>query len=126
MNRTSFDEQKDQETAQQESRAGRSGERGPRHERHEGGHAVDHARNREVGRNLGAQLGAQARKRPYVMLGAAAGIGFVAGSLFGSRLGQIAIAAGIGYVAKNMLEGEMDLESLRQNIERLAQERGKA
>jgi hypothetical protein len=86
---------------------------------------VDVARLREVGRNLGAQLEEQARKRPYVVLGAAAGMGFIAGSLFGSRLGQAAIAAGMGYVAKNLLEGDVGVERLRENLERLAHERTK-
>jgi hypothetical protein len=59
-----------------------------------------------VSRNLGRQLEAQVRERPLVALGAAAGVGFVAGSLLGSRLGQIAIALGIGYLAKNLVNGE--------------------
>ena len=60
------------------------------------------ARLREVGRNLGGQIDEQVRKRPYVGLGAAAGVGFVAGSLLGSRLGQVLLAAGIGYAAKRV------------------------
>jgi hypothetical protein len=73
---------------------------------------------REVGRNLGAQLEEQLQKRPYVVVGAAAGIGFVAGSLFGSRLGQMLLAAGLGYVVKNVLEGQ-GVESLQAGLEKL-------
>jgi hypothetical protein len=67
---------------------------------------VEIERLKAAGRNLGRQLEAQVRERPLVALGAAAGIGFVAGALVGSRLGQLAIALGIGYVAKNLVNGE--------------------
>jgi hypothetical protein len=83
---------------------------------------ADVERWREVGRNLGTQIEEQVHKRPYVVVGAAAGIGFVAGSLFGSRLGQMLLAAGLGYVVKNLLEGE-GVESLQQGLENLTGDR---
>ena len=86
------------------------------------GRALDPARLAELGRRLGAQIGEQARLRPYAVLSAAAGIGFVAGSLLGSRLGQIALAAGVGYVAKNLIEGELGLELFHQALEKLTPE----
>jgi len=76
-------------------------------------------RLREVSRNLGSQIDEQVRKRPYVVLGAAVGVGFVAGSLFGSRLGQVLLAAGIGYAAKHALGGEVSLDRIQAGIERL-------
>jgi hypothetical protein len=112
MNRTSFGER--EQDQQDEGNGVRPGE-GARPRR--GRPAFDRARMRELSRNLGLQLKAQTGKRPYVMLGAAASIGFIAGSLFGSRLGQVALAAGIGYVAKNVLQGNVDLESLGQRVE---------
>ena len=93
-----------------------------RQQRHE--HGLDVARLREVGKNLGAQIEEQVHKRPYVVIGAAAGIGFVAGSLFGSRLGQMLLAAGLGYVVKNLVEGNVDIERLREKLEEISGERG--
>ena len=89
-------------------------------------HGLDVSRLREVGRNLGEQIEEQVQKRPYVVIGAAAGIGFVAGSLFGSRLGQMLLAAGLGYVAKNLVAGEIDVERLQEKLEELSGERSTA
>jgi hypothetical protein len=121
MNRTNSDEAR--HPTQQEPRRGAQGER-TRREGQE--RSVDLARLREVGRNLSTQLGQQARKRPYVVAGAAAGIGFVAGSIFGSRLGQMLLAAGVGYFAKNLLAGNIGIERLQENLEKLAHERTNA
>ncbi len=115
------DDQQSQQRPQQDEGNGVSAAERMRHPQR--AQTFDSARMRQVARTLGGQLQAQARKRPYAMIGAAAGVGFVAGSLFGSRLGQIAIAAGIGYVARNVLEGEMG-EPLRRGFEKLVQERG--
>ncbi len=75
---------------------------------------------REVGKNLGGQIDAQVRRRPYVAVGAAAGIGFVAGSFLGSRLGQMLLAAAIGFAAKSVLEGDLSAETVRTRLEKLA------
>jgi ElaB/YqjD/DUF883 family membrane-anchored ribosome-binding protein len=79
-------------------------------------------RLREVGRNLGGQIDEQVRKRPYVVLGAAAGFGFVAGSVLGSRLGQVLLAAGLGYAAKRVLGGDFGIERIQAEIEKLTGE----
>jgi ElaB/YqjD/DUF883 family membrane-anchored ribosome-binding protein len=89
-------------------------------------HGLDVSRLREVGKNLGAQIEEQVQKRPYVVIGAAAGIGFVAGSLFGSRLGQMLLAAGLGYVAKNLVAGDIDVERLQEKLEEISGERSTA
>lgn len=91
-----------------------------------GEQGLDVARLREVGKNLGAQIEEQVQKRPYVVIGAAAGVGFVAGSLFGSRLGQMLLAAGLGYVAKNLLSGDIDVERLQEKLEEISGERSTA
>lgn len=74
---------------------------------------------REAGKNLSEQIDEQVRKRPYVMMGAAVGVGFVAGSFLGSRLGQMLLAVGIGFVARSALEGELSAEALRNGIEKI-------
>ncbi|HTB79198.1 MAG TPA: hypothetical protein VK762_38405 [Polyangiaceae bacterium] len=79
-------------------------------------------RLREVGRNLGNQIDEQVRKRPYAVLGAAAGFGFVAGSILGSRLGQMLLAAGVGYAAKRVLGGDFGIERLQAELEKLTGE----
>ena len=86
---------------------------------------IEMARLRAAGKNIGSQVEEHVQKRPYVVIGAAAGLGFVAGSLLGSRLGQVMIAAGLGYVAKNLLDGDIGIERIQESIERLARERSK-
>jgi hypothetical protein len=121
MDRTTTGEQ-GQHTQAQERRA--RGERTGAHGEHL--RALEMERLRAVGRNLGAQLGEQVQKRPYVVIGAAAGLGFVAGSLLGSRLGQMLLAAGIGYVVKNLAEGELGVERIQERLEQLTGEREQA
>jgi len=89
-------------------------------------HGLDVSRLREVGKNLGEQIEEQVQKRPYVVIGAAAGIGFVAGSLFGSRLGQMLLAAGLGYLAKHLVSGDIDVERLQEKLEEISGERSTA
>jgi ElaB/YqjD/DUF883 family membrane-anchored ribosome-binding protein len=75
-------------------------------------------RLRQVGKNLGDQIDRQVRKRPYVIVGAAAGVGFVAGSILGSRLGQMLLAAGVGFLAKSALDGDFSPERVRSGLEK--------
>jgi ElaB/YqjD/DUF883 family membrane-anchored ribosome-binding protein len=122
MNRTDINERSHQPTGPEERTSTRAAER----EAHGSEKArMDMARLREAGRNLGTQLEEQIHKRPYMVIGAAAGVGFVAGSLLGSRLGQLVLAASIGYVAKNVLEGDIGMDRIQEGIERLAHERAK-
>jgi len=110
MNRTDIEDQ-GQRTQQDEKRRSKKGDRTAQGHAasDEGGMEIE--RLREVGRNLGTQIEEQMHKRPYVVVGAAAGAGFVLGSLFGSRLGQVLLAAGIGYVVKNVIGGDIGVES---------------
>ncbi|MGD0676732.1 MAG: hypothetical protein ABSC94_15065 [Polyangiaceae bacterium] len=80
------------------------------------------ARLREVSVNLGQQIGDQVRKRPYAAIGAAAAVGFVAGSIFGSRPGQLVLACGLGYLARNALNGPAGVERIQAGLEKLAGE----
>ena len=121
MNRTNIDDPQPQHKAHENPRT-----RGARAAEHGGDERrkTEVARLREVGQNLGEQIDEQVRKRPYVALGAAAGVGFVAGSLFGSRLGQVLLAAGIGYAAKHALGGDLGLDRIQAAIEKLTREGG--
>jgi hypothetical protein len=83
---------------------------------------IEMDRLREVGRNLGSQIDEQVRKRPYVVLGAAAGFGFVAGSVLGSRLGQMLLAVGVGYAAKRVLGGDFGIDRIQAELEKLTGE----
>jgi ElaB/YqjD/DUF883 family membrane-anchored ribosome-binding protein len=70
----------------------------------------------EAARNLAPQIDEQVHKRPYVIVGGAAALGFVAGSLLGSRFGQLVLALGLGYVARNVLGGEIDAASIEAGV----------
>ena len=122
MNRTNFDEPQQTTRQPEYATAGRAGKSRPESDAQQ--RRIEMARLREVGRNLGAQVDEQVHKRPYVVLGAAAGIGFVAGSLLGSRLGQVLLAAGLGYAAKQFAGGDLGLERIQAGLERLTGEAG--
>jgi hypothetical protein len=64
----------------------------------------------------------QVHKRPFAILGATVGLGFAAGSLFGSRLGQMLLAGGIGYIIRNATGAEPSVDRIRTGLERLAGE----
>jgi hypothetical protein len=83
---------------------------------------------RSVGQNLGEQIEEQLAERPYVVLGAVAGVGFVAGALVGSRLGQIAVAIAGGYLIRNAIRSQGgDVQKLvKQGIDKLTSERSTA
>ena len=123
MNRTNLEDQgqnSPQERRSERTRRGHAESRGDDHERRK----LELARLAEVSRNLGSQVEEQVQKRPYVVIGAAAGIGFVAGSLFGSRFGQVLLAAGLGYVVKNLVGGELGVDGIQAGIEKLTGEAG--
>jgi hypothetical protein len=126
MNRTDVQERSQQPTGQ-EQRTSTGGETatatGQGSRSREAGRRLEMERLRAAGKNLGTQLEEQLRKRPYVIIGAAAGAGFIAGSLLGSRLGQLLIAAGIGYAAREALEGGTGVDRIREGIEQLTGER---
>jgi hypothetical protein len=125
MNRPNADEQAPRERAQ--AHVGHRPDPGYRSDSKTGGpHPLEVDRLREVGRNLAGQLDEQVRKRPYVVLGAAAGFGFMAGSLLGSRLGQVMLAAGLGYAAKRVLGDDFGIERIQAEIEKLTGEAERA
>ncbi len=119
MNRLNAEEQNSTTTRERRhervSRRGAEGE-GRSHQ------ALHIGRLGEVARNLGAQLDEQVHKRPYVVLGTTAALGFVAGSVLGSRFGQLVLAVGLGYVVRNVLGGEIDLGALSAEAEKLGSE----
>ncbi|HXX67012.1 MAG TPA: hypothetical protein VEK07_07520 [Polyangiaceae bacterium] len=111
-------------TAPHERSSGPSGGRRPRASADAERRKLEIARLRDVTRNLGAQIEQQVGKRPYLAIGAAAGIGFALGSVFGSRLGQVLLAVGLGYALKNALAGEIGVERIQAGLEKLTGEAG--
>jgi hypothetical protein len=73
----------------------------------------------ETGRRLGNEAMGHARRRPQLAIGVALATGFVAGSIFGSRLGQVMLASAAGYLVKHALSGDSALEEIRLSLERL-------
>jgi hypothetical protein len=63
-------------------------------------------------------------KRPYVFVGGAAALGFFAGSLLGSRFGQLVLAVGLGYIARNVLGGDIDAASIEAGMGKITGEGG--
>jgi hypothetical protein len=125
MNRPNADDSQPQDPREERAQAhsGRHPEPGYRSDSNAAARRpIELDRLREVGRNLGNQIDEQVRKRPYAALGAAAGFGFVAGSILGSRLGQMLLAAGIGYAAKRVLGGDFSLDRIQAEIEKLTGE----
>ena len=116
MNRPSVGEQEGR-FYERKGVSGREPQAGP-DEEHSG---IDVARLREAGLRARRRLEDEMRKRPYAVLGASAGVGFVLGSVLGSRFGQMIVAAGIGYFGKSLLERDV-VERLRLQIERLVRE----
>lgn len=123
MNRTNLEEPH-RPTAEHERPEERGGTRRKRSAEDGERRKLEIAKLREVTRNLGAQLEEQVGKRPYVVIGAAAGLGFMAGSLFGSRLGQVLLAAALGYAMKNAMGDELGVERIRAGLEKLTGEAG--
>jgi ElaB/YqjD/DUF883 family membrane-anchored ribosome-binding protein len=116
----------EQTGASQRASQGRSWEEDERPLDREAERALEQLeRLKHAGRNLGQQLEQQMRERPYVVLGAAVGTGFVIGSLLGSRLGQMAIALAGGYVARNALMGGGGglTRAVKEGIDKLTQDR---
>jgi hypothetical protein len=90
------------------------------HEEERASSAENGAPAPEAGRKLAAELEKHLRERPFVVLGAVAAVGFVAGSLFGSRLGQVLAAAAGGYALREALRVGMDMNGIRAGLDRLA------
>jgi ElaB/YqjD/DUF883 family membrane-anchored ribosome-binding protein len=123
MNRTNVDEHQQQQHQPPTPQFRATGARAADDDRDaEQRRRVRVARLREAGRNLGAQIDEQVHKRPYMVVGAATGIGLLAGSIFGSRVGQVLLAAGVGYAAKNIIGGNISIERIQAGIEKLARE----
>ena len=67
-------------------------------------HGVDIKKYLKDAKSLTSRLESQVTERPFVALGAVAGLSFVAGSILGSRVGQLAVAIGIGYAATRIAQ----------------------
>jgi hypothetical protein len=67
--------------------------------------AAELAKLKQAGTTIGDEVTAYVKKQPFASVGIAVGAGFVLGSVFGSRLGRMALLAAVGYAAQNLLEG---------------------
>jgi hypothetical protein len=80
-----------------------------------------------VGKGLGEEIGAYVREQPVAAVGIAVGAGFVLGSVFGSRLGRLALVAAVGYAAQDLIEGALGEGGIRKlladEVSRLARDR---
>jgi hypothetical protein len=66
----------------------------------------------EEGESMLARIDEQLRANPYQALGLGAGAGLLVGSLFGSRIGRVALLLAGGYVASEFVKrGGLDLDS---------------
>jgi hypothetical protein len=66
----------------------------------------------EEGESMLARIDEQLRANPYLALGLGAGAGLLVGSLFGSRIGRMALLLAGGYVASEFVKrGGLDLDA---------------
>jgi hypothetical protein len=70
-------------------------------ERHEG---IDIRKYADEAKTLGKRFDAQITSHPYAVIGSVAGVAFIAGSVLGNRLGQLAVAIGLGYAATRLAQ----------------------
>jgi len=67
------------------------------------------------------------RKRPIAAVGIAAGAGFALGSIFGSRLGRMALTVAAGYVVQELVDAALGEDGVKKlvttEISRLTQSR---
>lgn len=80
---------------------------------------------RSMARDLNAQLATQVREKPYAAIGLAAGAGFVAGSILGSRIAQLGVAAAAGYLARDVMQGSEVGSELRRMVDRVLDRLGR-
>jgi hypothetical protein len=65
----------------------------------------------EDGQSMLTRIDEQLRANPYLALGLGAGAGLLVGSLFGSRIGRMALLLAGGYVASEFVKrGGLDLD----------------
>jgi len=68
---------------------------------------VQLAKIRRAGTNIGEEITSYVKKQPLAAVGIAAGAGFVLGSIFGTRLGRMALVAAAGYAAQELIAGTL-------------------
>ena len=72
------------------------------------------AKLKKVGIGIGDEVTAYVKKQPIAAVGIAVGAGFVLGSVFGSKLGRMALVAAIGYAAQDLIEGALGEGGVRK------------
>lgn len=91
MNKSSYSENDEQKSSQRKSRE------------LSGDAAAQLAKLRDAGSSIGDEVASYVKKQPLAAVGIAVGAGFVLGSIFGSRLGRLAMIAGVGYAAQTLI-----------------------
>ncbi len=75
---------------------------------------VQLAKLKKAGMGISEEVSAYVKKQPLASVGIAVGAGFVLGSIFGSRLGRMALVAAVGYAAQDLLEGAFGEGGIRK------------
>jgi hypothetical protein len=82
-------------------------------------HGVDLRRVLDEAKSMGERLGTRMSSRPYIVLGAVAGVSFLAGGLLATRIGQLAVAGALGHALTRMFPGLDPREMGRKIAENL-------
>jgi hypothetical protein len=69
-----------------------------------------------VGMSVRDEVESYVARQPLAAVGIAAGAGFVLGSVFGSRLGRLALMAAVGYAAQEVIEGAFGEGGVRKLV----------
>jgi hypothetical protein len=78
---------------------------------------------KSAGANMRDEIEAYAARQPLAALGIAAGAGFVLGSVFGSRLGRLALLAAVGYAAQEVVDAALGEGGVRKLLVEEASQR---
>jgi hypothetical protein len=65
------------------------------------------AKLKKAGTTIGDELTSYVKKQPLASVGIAVGAGFVLGSIFGSKIGRMALVAAVGYAAQDLIEASL-------------------
>jgi hypothetical protein len=69
-----------------------------------------------VGMSVRDEVESYVARQPLAAVGIAAGAGFVLGSIFGTRLGRLALMAAVGYAAQEVIEGALGEGGVRKLV----------
>jgi hypothetical protein len=73
-------------------------------------------RIKTVGLSVRDEVESYVARQPLAAVGIAAGAGFVLGSIFGTRLGRLALMAAVGYAAQEVIDGALGEGGVRRLV----------